>query len=77
MAIGELMTVTERGELYCMGYTAFRTKYHECAITRKVTFKHVHELKKSMMEDNQTRLELGEGITHAPHIGRRNLDASP
>ena len=56
------MTVTEGGELYCMGYAAFRTKYHECASAWKVTFKDVHELeRKSMMEDNQSRLELGDG----------------
>jgi hypothetical protein len=65
MAIGELMTITEAGELYCMGYAAFRTKYYECARARKVTLKDVHELeKKSMMEDHQSRLELGESIRH-------------
>jgi hypothetical protein len=27
MAIGEIMTVTEGGELFCMGYSAFNTKF--------------------------------------------------
>jgi hypothetical protein len=44
------------------------------ASTRKVTFKDVHELeKKSMMEDNQSRLELREGRSRDGVMGEVRL----
>jgi hypothetical protein len=35
IAIGELMTVHEGSELYCMGYAAFRNAYHTSVIKQK------------------------------------------